>query len=94
MRTATLRAFLAVVATQATASSLHRRQFPSCAVPCLTDADFGSCDPLDDVCLCESADFLDSVETCLDRSCIGEDAVDANLALEQLCAAVGVPTHK
>ncbi|RDX45821.1 hypothetical protein OH76DRAFT_1420542 [Lentinus brumalis] len=84
--------FFAVLALAAVASaaSLNRRQLPSCANSCLTGADFGSCDPLDDSCLCNSQAFVSSVTDCITGACQGNDLVTAESAAQQLCLAVGV----
>ncbi|RPD61594.1 hypothetical protein L226DRAFT_612382 [Lentinus tigrinus ALCF2SS1-7] len=84
--------FFAVLALAAVASaaSLNRRQLPSCANSCLANADFGSCDPLDDSCLCNNQGFVSSVTTCIESSCQGSDLQAAESAAQQLCLAVGV----
>ncbi|TBU24736.1 hypothetical protein BD311DRAFT_536598 [Dichomitus squalens] len=83
--------FFAVLALAAAASaaSLHRRQsFPDCSQSCLANADFGSCDPLDDSCLCKSSSFVNSVTSCIEGACQGSDLTNAESAAQQLCLAV------
>ncbi|KAI0657538.1 hypothetical protein C8Q70DRAFT_271135 [Cubamyces menziesii] len=88
--------FFAVIAlataVSASAAGLHRRQtgYPDCANPCLLNADFGSCDPVDDNCLCHSQSFVSSVTNCVVTSCSGADLTQAETAAQQACAAVGV----
>ncbi|KAI0752869.1 hypothetical protein C8Q80DRAFT_481356 [Daedaleopsis nitida] len=88
--------FFAVLALTAVASaastSLTRRQdqFPACSTDCLTNADFGSCDPLDDGCLCNDPGFVNSVTSCIQTACQGSDLTNAEGAAQALCAAVGV----
>ncbi|KAI0767335.1 hypothetical protein C8Q74DRAFT_1219245 [Fomes fomentarius] len=85
--------FFAVLALTAVASAAHlnkRQNFPSCSTSCLTGADFGSCDPLDDSCLCNSQPFVSSVTNCIVGACQGDDLTNAEAAAQGLCAAVGV----
>ncbi|KAH9903356.1 hypothetical protein C8Q73DRAFT_49714 [Cubamyces lactineus] len=88
--------FFAVIAlaaaVSASAAGLQRRQtgYPDCASPCLLNADFGSCDPSDDNCLCHSQGFVSSVTNCVVTSCSGADLTQAETAAQQACAAVGV----
>ncbi|KAM5536780.1 hypothetical protein V8D89_009498 [Ganoderma adspersum] len=85
--------FFAVLALAAavSAASLQRRQsFPSCSTTCLTNANFGSCDPLDDSCLCHDSGFISSVTNCIVGACTGSDLTNAEAAAQQLCLAVGV----
>ncbi|KAI1792478.1 hypothetical protein LXA43DRAFT_1093711 [Ganoderma leucocontextum] len=85
--------FFAVLALAAavSAASLQRRQsFPTCSQSCLTDANFGSCDPLDDACLCKDSGFVSSVTSCISSACTGSDLTNAEAAAQQLCLAVGI----
>ena len=66
------------------------QSFPSCANTCLVYADFGDCDPLDNECLCNSKAFIGSLEGCLWDRCTGGDLAQAEKAVHNLCAAVGV----
>ncbi|KAI0332236.1 hypothetical protein GY45DRAFT_1335719 [Cubamyces sp. BRFM 1775] len=88
--------FFAIIALAAavsvSAAGLQRRQtgYPDCANPCLLNADFGSCDPVDDNCLCHSQSFVSSVTNCVVTSCSGADLQQAEAAAQQACASVGV----
>ncbi|KAG1805482.1 uncharacterized protein BJ212DRAFT_1392088 [Suillus subaureus] len=62
---------------------LTRQSLPNCAVPCLTNADFGNCSSTDD-------SFVNSTTSCIQASCTGSDLTNANAASQSLCAAVGV----
>ncbi|KAH9947877.1 hypothetical protein B0H21DRAFT_736774 [Amylocystis lapponica] len=84
-------ALVALSALSASASSLLRRQsLPSCADPCIENADLGSCSASDDTCLCNSSAFVNSVTSCITSSCTGSDLAEAEQAAVALCAAVGV----
>ncbi|KAH9934186.1 uncharacterized protein B0H18DRAFT_979865 [Fomitopsis serialis] len=72
------------------ASYLLRRQFPSCAESCLADANFDGCNSSDDTCLCKSSAFVNSVTSCIQSSCTGNDLTTAESDAQQLCLAVGV----
>ncbi|EMD36956.1 hypothetical protein CERSUDRAFT_83981 [Gelatoporia subvermispora B] len=89
-----MRFSLAVLALATVASAsiapLSKRQFPDCAENCLVDADFGSCSQTDDVCLCNSSAFVNSVTSCITSSCTGSDLTTAEGEAVGLCAAVGV----
>ncbi|KAL7284696.1 hypothetical protein ACG7TL_002000 [Trametes sanguinea] len=94
--TSTMRFFavlaLAAALSTASAAQIDRRQagYPSCALPCLANADFGSCDPTDDNCLCHSSGFINSVTSCVLTACSGNDLQQAESAAQQACASVGV----
>ncbi|TBU44112.1 hypothetical protein BD309DRAFT_836884, partial [Dichomitus squalens] len=60
---------------------------PDCSQSCLANADFGSCDPLDDSCLCKSSSFVNSVTSCIEGACQGSDLTNAESAAQQLCLA-------
>ncbi|OSD00537.1 hypothetical protein PYCCODRAFT_1453309 [Trametes coccinea BRFM310] len=83
---------LAAALSTASAAQIDRRQagYPSCALPCLASADFGSCDPTDDNCLCHSSGFINSVTSCVVSACSGSDLQQAESAAQQACASVGV----
>jgi len=74
----------------ASASIVARQTAPSCAVPCLNDANFGSCSKQDYTCLCNSQPFVTSVTNCVESSCSGSDLANAETAAEAICSAVGV----
>lgn len=88
-------AILALAATlsAASAAQISRRQtptYPDCSLPCLASADFGSCDPQDNNCLCHSQDFINSTTACISKACTGDDLKNAEAAAQSACAAVGV----
>ncbi|KIK68409.1 hypothetical protein GYMLUDRAFT_35824 [Collybiopsis luxurians FD-317 M1] len=85
----TLSALSAITSTWAYAL-IPRQTFPPCSQSCLTSADFGSCNPTDDTCLCKSPAFISSTASCIASSCTGNDLTEANQAAQQLCLAVGV----
>ncbi|EMD36955.1 hypothetical protein CERSUDRAFT_95223 [Gelatoporia subvermispora B] len=62
-----------------------------CAEDCLVNADFGGCAQTDDVCLCNSPAFIDSLNACIDAACTGGDLTIAEQEVEGLCAAVATP---
>ncbi|KAK7436690.1 hypothetical protein VKT23_018945 [Stygiomarasmius scandens] len=79
-----------VLLASASSVSLWKRQFPSCAMPCVASADTGSCVPTDNSCLCRSESFVNSTTECIESSCSGNDLQAALSGAQQLCAAVGV----
>ncbi|ETW77657.1 hypothetical protein HETIRDRAFT_151984 [Heterobasidion irregulare TC 32-1] len=84
---------LLIVASACTVSaSLVPRQavFPNCALPCLTSANFGSCNTSDIGCLCSSSAFIDSVAQCIQSGCSGTDVQKALSAAQTECANNGV----
>ncbi|KAI0057997.1 hypothetical protein BV25DRAFT_1919699 [Artomyces pyxidatus] len=87
-------ALLATVATTISASSLRRRSsattYPDCAIPCLENADLGSCAFTDLTCLCNSPSFIDSTTVCIYGACSGADLAQANAAAQEACATVSV----
>ncbi|KAJ8596835.1 hypothetical protein M405DRAFT_928505 [Rhizopogon salebrosus TDB-379] len=72
------------------AALVARQSLPNCAVPCITNADYGNCSSTDDTCLCHSQAFINSTTTCIQASCTGSDLTNAEAASQALCAAVGV----
>ncbi|KAI0247636.1 hypothetical protein BJV78DRAFT_1244192 [Lactifluus subvellereus] len=62
---------------------------PPCAVPCLQAALTNSeCNINDDVCLCNSSAFAQSMITCMQVNCSPADVVAATATLEQICSTV------
>ncbi|KAF5366147.1 hypothetical protein D9757_010958 [Collybiopsis confluens] len=86
---AVISALSAITSTWASAV-IARQSFPPCSQTCLTTADFGSCNPTDDTCLCNLPAFISSTATCIANSCSGNDLTEADAAAQQLCLAVGV----
>ncbi|KAH7926880.1 hypothetical protein BV22DRAFT_1111399 [Leucogyrophana mollusca] len=81
---------LSAAVSTASAAVVARQGLPNCAVPCLTDANFGGCAPDDDTCLCNNQTFIQSSTSCIQSSCTGSDLTNAESAAQQLCLAVGV----
>ncbi|THU97529.1 hypothetical protein K435DRAFT_63627 [Dendrothele bispora CBS 962.96] len=90
---ASVSTFFVVVAALfngASASVLRARQIPNCAAQCIASADYGNCQPTDNVCLCNNNAFVSSTASCIASSCQGDELQEANAASQALCAAVGV----
>ncbi|CAE6537725.1 unnamed protein product [Rhizoctonia solani] len=81
---------LAALAAVASASSIGKRQIPSCALTCMTSANTGSCSSTDNTCLCKSTAFVDSTYNCIASTCKGDDLTNAVAAARALCVAAGV----
>ncbi|KAF8607390.1 hypothetical protein BDV93DRAFT_520269 [Ceratobasidium sp. AG-I] len=81
---------LLALAAVVSAGSMGKRQFPSCAMDCITRADTGTCDATDNTCLCNSPAFVDSTYSCIASTCTGEDLQTAVDGAKALCAAAGV----
>ncbi|SJL09212.1 uncharacterized protein ARMOST_12588 [Armillaria ostoyae] len=62
----------------------------ACALPCITNVDYGSCSPSDNACLCKSATYVNTTTTCIESSCTGSDLTTAIATAQALCAEVGV----
>ncbi|EJD01847.1 uncharacterized protein FOMMEDRAFT_87837, partial [Fomitiporia mediterranea MF3/22] len=62
-----------------------------CALTCIANADSGGCSATDNVCLCESKEFIGDVESCIDNTCQGQDKEEAKQFVQDTCASVGVP---
>lgn len=59
-----------------------------CALPCITNVDYGSCSPSDNACLCKSATYVNTTTTCIESSCTGSDLTTAIATAQALCAEV------
>ncbi|OJT05930.1 hypothetical protein TRAPUB_3220 [Trametes pubescens] len=83
---------LAAAVASVSAAGLNRRQasYPACAISCIQNADFGTCDPVDDACLCKSDAFVQGTTTCIAGACSGSDLQQAESAAQSACEAVGV----
>ncbi|KAG9043484.1 hypothetical protein FS837_009494 [Tulasnella sp. UAMH 9824] len=84
---------VALAASVASASFLVERQsssFPPCSIPCLTNAQTGSCSPTDNTCLCKSDDYLRSTTACIQNACSAADLATAATMAQTLCKAAGV----
>ncbi|EPS96370.1 hypothetical protein FOMPIDRAFT_1032413 [Fomitopsis schrenkii] len=85
-------AVLALAATLSAASAnvWKRQSLPSCAENCIGSASTGGCSASDEQCLCSSSAFVDSVESCIEKSCDASDVQASLAAAEALCAQAGV----
>ncbi|KAG7445292.1 uncharacterized protein BT62DRAFT_920554 [Guyanagaster necrorhizus] len=83
---------LSILVAGSSASTIHARQLPSCAVSCTTSSNinYGNCSTTDDACLCQDTSFVTSVETCINSNCSGSDLQTALSEAQALCAAAGV----
>ncbi|KAK0186516.1 hypothetical protein F5146DRAFT_133983 [Armillaria mellea] len=68
----------------------RQTSLPDCALPCITNVDYGSCSPSDNACLCKSATYVNTTTTCIESSCTGSDLTTAIATAQALCAEVGV----
>ncbi|KAG9091217.1 hypothetical protein FRC06_000669 [Ceratobasidium sp. 370] len=72
------------------ASLVRAQDFPTCAQPCLGQADPGSCSLTDNTCLCQNASYCNATNNCFHNSCGLSDWQSAyNLAV-QMCNDAGV----
>jgi hypothetical protein len=88
---AVLAVFSATFATTS-AALLEQRQtgYASCALPCLTSTNPGSCALDDTSCLCHDQDFVNQATVCFQNSCSGDDLQKSIAAAVAMCQAVGV----
>ncbi|KIM82725.1 hypothetical protein PILCRDRAFT_820022 [Piloderma croceum F 1598] len=87
--TSTFITFIGAVCA-ASASFVPRQSFPNCAIPCLQNADLGSCSAQDNVCLCNNQAFINSTTTCIENSCSPDDLASAEAEADAICESVGV----
>ncbi|CAE6410177.1 hypothetical protein ACGC1H_006467 [Rhizoctonia solani] len=83
-------AVLVALAAVASASTLSKRQYPSCAMSCAQTADYDGCSPTNNTCMCKSQKFIDSMAACLTKSCAGDDLSKAQEISNALCIAAGI----
>ena len=57
---------------------------------CIVDAPLDGCASTDFTCLCESSVFIDSVQTCVESTCTGDDLTNAETFITDACDAAGV----
>ncbi|CAE6537789.1 hypothetical protein RSOLAG22IIIB_05964 [Rhizoctonia solani] len=81
---------LVALAAVASASTLSRRQYPSCAMTCAQSADYDGCSPTNNTCMCKSQKFVDSMTSCLDKTCSGDDLAKSKEISNAICVAAGV----
>jgi len=60
----------------------------ACAVPCLENADLGSCSAQYNVCLCSNRAFVNSTTICIEGACTGADLTNAELLARDICQSV------
>lgn len=58
-----------------------------CSIPCLTNADTGSCTPTENPCLCANDLYLRSTTDCIQSSCSAADLQTAAVVARQICSA-------
>ncbi|KZP30860.1 hypothetical protein FIBSPDRAFT_777106, partial [Athelia psychrophila] len=71
-------------------ASIYRRQsYPACAIPCIEDADLGTCASAsdEDECLCNDSAFIASTTSCIEGACTGADLASAVALAQAACAA-------
>ncbi|KAI6145231.1 hypothetical protein BKA82DRAFT_4171290 [Pisolithus tinctorius] len=90
-----MRFAVALVALSAALSSMgagliSRQSLPSCAEPCITNANLDGCSATDDTCLCNSQTFVNSATSCIESACTGSDLQQAEQFAQSLCLSVGV----
>ncbi|KIO22158.1 hypothetical protein M407DRAFT_216884 [Tulasnella calospora MUT 4182] len=87
-------AIFPVLATSlVSASALVARSpsdYPSCSLPCLTNADTSICSPTDNACLCTNNSYLRSTTDCIQSSCSPEDLDAAAVIARKICSVAGV----
>ncbi|KAI0718654.1 hypothetical protein C8Q72DRAFT_789037 [Fomitopsis betulina] len=81
---------LATAFSGASAHAWKRQSLPTCAESCIGSATVGSCSASDEQCLCSSSAFVDSVESCIEKSCSAGDIQSSLQAAEAVCAQAGV----
>ncbi|KAG8772307.1 hypothetical protein FRC12_003132 [Ceratobasidium sp. 428] len=69
--------------------SVVRAEFPACSQPCL-GKNLGSCAATDNVCMCKSASYCNSTNTCFRSSCSAADWKAAYDEGVSMCNAAGV----
>ena len=62
-----------------------------CALPCVANANFGSCSHQDNACLCKSQAFINSTTTCIQGACQGQDLQNAEAYSQAICKSVVRP---
>ncbi|KAG9043483.1 hypothetical protein FS837_009493 [Tulasnella sp. UAMH 9824] len=85
--------FIIVATSLASASALVARgpsDYPSCSLPCFTNADTGDCAPTDNACLCTNKPYLRSTTDCIQSSCSPQDLQAAAVIAQQICGDAGV----
>ncbi|KAF9518777.1 hypothetical protein BS47DRAFT_1388699 [Hydnum rufescens UP504] len=70
---------------------LPRSGYPSCATPCLSNFNPGSCSSTDVACLCKDQTFLDTTAQCIYNDCTSSaDIAQAVAQSKASCLAAGV----
>ncbi|KAG8934826.1 hypothetical protein FRC02_009146 [Tulasnella sp. 418] len=75
-------------------SGLSKRQegqWPACAQQCLEVANLGTCDPSDNVCLCNSDAFISGIQSCFKQKCQEPDRTLSLEYIEGICSAPQIP---
>ncbi|KZP18635.1 hypothetical protein FIBSPDRAFT_1046130 [Athelia psychrophila] len=80
-----------VLCGSASASTFYARQsLPSCAVPCIENAQYGDCGQQDNVCMCNNSNFIYTTTACIESLCTGSDLTNAEQYSQAICRSVGV----
>ncbi|KZP09227.1 hypothetical protein FIBSPDRAFT_1047496 [Athelia psychrophila] len=83
--------FSVILSGSASASTFYARQsLPSCAVPCIENANYGTCGQQDNVCMCNDDNFIDTTTACIESTCSGSDLINAEQYSQAICRSVGV----
>ncbi|KAF9781167.1 hypothetical protein BJ322DRAFT_1111888 [Thelephora terrestris] len=92
MRFSAVLVVLSAAFATTTAAFLETRQsgYASCALPCLTSSNPGTCALDDTLCLCKDQQFVQETTTCFESSCSGSDLTQSIAAAVAMCRAVGV----
>ncbi|CAE7148314.1 unnamed protein product [Rhizoctonia solani] len=86
-----LAALAAVASASSLTNALSKRQYPECAMTCAQSADYDGCSITDNTCMCKSQKFVNSMSSCLDTTCKGDDLTKSKEISNALCVAAGVP---
>ncbi|KAG8896844.1 hypothetical protein FRC01_011601, partial [Tulasnella sp. 417] len=79
-----------LASTSAIVTRADASDFPSCSLPCFTNAENGDCSAADNACLCTNNAFLRSTTDCNEASCSPEDLEATAVVARALCSSVGV----
>ncbi|KAL1714344.1 hypothetical protein EV715DRAFT_257538 [Schizophyllum commune] len=67
-----------------------RQNLPDCYFTCAAAGDMGDCSSTDNTCLCKNQSFIDSVTSCLQKTCSSDEVETANAGAQEICKSVGV----
>ncbi|CUS15168.1 unnamed protein product [Tuber aestivum] len=80
--------------TSAVPTGPDLKELPSCAVACSVNAfaSMSGCQPDDYPCMCRNQNFVNTIGTCMGKSCSGEDLKKATAFAKSMCGSA-VPTE-